>query len=171
MTVKPSNLEIFFERVTAWVGSLVSLFVHTLFFLGAFAIAFVGWAPWDMVLLVLTTVVSLEAIYLAIFIQMTVNRNTRSLREVEADVEDIQEDIEEISEDVGEISEDVEEISEDVEDIQEDVEEIQEGVQEMSDDWDLESGKPIEKKEPVSLDQLTEDVQKILAALQELKKK
>lgn len=69
---------------------------------------------WDEVLLILTTVVSLEAIYLAIFIQMTVNRTSMSLREVEADVDEIQKDVDEIQEDIDEIQEDVDEIQEDV---------------------------------------------------------
>jgi uncharacterized protein YoxC len=75
---------------------------------------------WDMLLLVLTTLVSLEAIYLSIFIQMTVNRHTASLQEVETDIDEIREDVEEITEDVGDIQEDVEELSEDVEEITED---------------------------------------------------
>jgi low affinity Fe/Cu permease len=56
--------------------------------------------------------VSLEAIYLAIFIQMTVNQNTQSLREVEVDIDEIQENIDEIQEDVDEIQEDVVEMTE-----------------------------------------------------------
>ncbi|MEK7613959.1 MAG: DUF1003 domain-containing protein [Patescibacteria group bacterium] len=99
-----------YEKITHWMGSPSSIAVHTLAFLGAFMVGVLGVAPWDMVLLVLTTVVSLEAIYLALFIQMTVNRNTMSLREVEKDVDEIQEDIEEIHENVEEISEDVEDI-------------------------------------------------------------
>ena len=63
------------------------------------------------ILLLLTTIVSLEAIYLAIFIQMTVNRHSEELEEVS-------EDIEEIQEDVGEIQKDVDEIQENVGDIQ-----------------------------------------------------
>ena len=50
---------------------------------------------------------------------MTVNRNTRSLEEVEEDIEEIQEDVKEIETDVDEISEDVEEISGDIDKIQE----------------------------------------------------
>jgi hypothetical protein len=41
------------------------------------------------VLLVLTTLVSLEAIYLSIFIQMAVNRTAQSIKEVEEDFEEI----------------------------------------------------------------------------------
>lgn len=54
-------------------------------------------------MLFLTTIVSLEAIYLAIFIQMTVNRNTEELQEVGQDIDEIQEDIDEIQEDVDDI--------------------------------------------------------------------
>lgn len=91
------------ERTTQWIGSLPSLAVHTALFIVSFAIPLLGFASFDRMLLVLTTVLSLEAIYLAIFIQMSVNKNT-------ADIEDIQEDIDEIQEDIDEIQEDVEEI-------------------------------------------------------------
>lgn len=114
-----------FEKITRWTGSPMSIVLHTVAFIAAFFVGVLKLAPWDMVLLVLTTIVSLEAIYLALFIQMTVNRNTMALREVEKDVDEIQEDIEEIQEDVEEISEDVEEMSEDIEEISEDVEVIQ----------------------------------------------
>ena len=87
-----------FERVTKGVGSSVSFVLHTLIFIGAFVVGWLGIASWNTVLLVLTTVVSLEAIYLSIFIQMTVNRQSAELAEVSEDVDEIQEDIEEISE-------------------------------------------------------------------------
>ena len=87
-----------------WIGSGYSVIVHTVFFVGSFALGFMG-VDWNTILLVLTTAVSLEAIYLAIFIQMTVNRNTESLAGVEYDIDEIQEDIDEIQEDVDEISE------------------------------------------------------------------
>lgn len=80
------------------MGSPASLITHTLLFILAFVLGIVG-VDWDRVLLVLTTIVSLEAIYLSILIQMTVNRHTESLKEVEEDVGEIQEDLEEIQED------------------------------------------------------------------------
>ena len=95
------------EKSTKWIGSVQSLIFHTLIFAAAFLAGFFG-LDWNKVLLALTTVVSLEAIYLAIFIQMTVNKNTQSLKAVEADIDEIQEDIDEIQEDVDEIQEDVE---------------------------------------------------------------
>ena len=67
----------------------------------------------DTILLVLTTAVSLEAIYLAIFIQIAVNQNTQSLQGVEEDIDEIQEDVDEIQKDVDEIQEDVDEIEKD----------------------------------------------------------
>lgn len=107
---------------TTYIGSLPSLVLHTIFFVGIFGLQWLGYA-FDQIMLILTTAVSLEAIYLAIFIQMTVNHQARQIEEVSEDVEDIQEDVEEISKDIDEIQEDVEEIQEDVEDIQEETEE------------------------------------------------
>jgi len=109
-----------YERATYWVGSPASVVVHTGFFVFSFFLGLAGLASWDRVLLVLTTLVSLEAIYLAIFIQMSVNRQAAELAEVSEDIDEIQEDIDEIQEDVDEIQEDVEDISEDVEEMSED---------------------------------------------------
>ena len=90
------------ERVIVWVGSPASLLLHTIAFFAFFAASLSHLVDWTTMLLVLTTVVSLEAIYLAIFIQFSVNRQAASLKEVEEDVESIQEDIGEISEDEAE---------------------------------------------------------------------
>ncbi len=76
--------------------------IHTLIFIFSFLFGIFDIFSWNRILLVLTTVVSLEAIYLAIFIQMSVNQNTASLREVEEDIDEIQEDIEEIDEEMQE---------------------------------------------------------------------
>jgi len=117
--------QVFSERVTKWIGSTSSLVVHTLLFAGAVALIFFGVSA-DSMLLVLTTVVSLEAIYLSIFIQITVNRQAESLEDVEEDIDEIQEDVKEISEDVDEISKDIDEIQEDVVEISKDIDDIQE---------------------------------------------
>ena len=109
------------EKLTGFIGSVPSLILHTALFIGVFvAIAF--GVPQDQALLMLTTIVSLEAIYLSILIQMSVNRNSISLEEVEEDLGEIQEDIEDIQEGVEDIEEEIEEIQEDIEEIQEDVE-------------------------------------------------
>lgn len=112
--------------ITRGIGSPTSITLHTLLFIGSFAASYVGAIPFDRMLLFLTTIVSLEAIYLSIFIQMTLNYTTESIEEVAEDIDEMQEDVEEIQEDIDEIQEDVDELQEDVEDISEDVEDITE---------------------------------------------
>lgn len=133
------RLERIADVATRWIGSTASLVVHTLLFIVAFALPPLHIVSFDKMLLVLTTIVSLEAIYLAIFIQMSVNKNSKDIEEIQEDVEEIQEDIEEIQEDVEEMQEDVEEIQEDVEEIQEDVEEIQEELDDEAEDTNEET--------------------------------
>lgn len=142
------------ERITSWTGSVPSLIVHTVAFIGAFLLAVLGVASFELVLLVLTTIVSLEAIYLAIFIQMTVNRNTAQLREVEQDIDEIQEDVEDLGENIDEI--------------QEDIEDIQEDVEEMTEEETAEEER--KKHQKVTLDALTNDVRRVLADLEAFKK-
>lgn len=120
-------------KATYWIGSTSSLLIHTALFAFSFVMYFWGFEI-DKILLVVTTLVSLEAIYLSIFIQMSVNRQARRLSAVARDVEEIQEDVEEIQEDVEGIEKDVDEIQKDVDEIQEDVEEIQEEDQEEMND-------------------------------------
>ena len=115
------------DRVIEAVGSYLSLILHTFIFAVFFGLAILDVVSWGLMLLVLTTIVSLEAIYLAIFIQMTVNRQAQELAEVSEDVEDIQEDIEEDEE--------------------------------------------FERQQTVALEGLMTDVRKILADLEQLKKK
>lgn len=145
------------ERIVASIGSTESLIAHSIAFVAFFLLAILNIFTWELMLLVLTTILSLEAIYLAIFIQITVNKHTQSLRDVEEDLE--------------EISEDVEELGEDMEDIQEDLEDIQEDIEEMNEEEDeaLSAKKKKQTKEEV-LDQLTQDVARVLADLEALKK-
>lgn len=109
--------------ITRWIGSPTSVVIHTLIFIACFVAAAEDYVNFEEMLLILTTIVSLEAIYLSIFIQMTINYTTQELAEVGEDIEELQEDIGEIQEDVGELQENVEEISEDVVGIGEEVEE------------------------------------------------
>mgnify|MGYP006381811779 CR=1 FL=1 len=119
------------NKATHWIGSTGSIVVHTVLFAFSFGLYFFGF-DFDKILLIVTTIVSLEAIYLAIFIQMSVNKQAEDLGEVAQDVEEIQEDVDEIQKDVEEIQEDVEGIEKDVDEIQEDVEEITEEDEEES---------------------------------------
>lgn len=125
------KIELFAIRATRFIGSTDSIVVHTALFLGAFILYFFGF-DFDKILLTVTTIVSLEAIYLSIFIQMSVNRQARRLHAVARDVDEIQEDVEEIQKDVEEIEKDINEIQEDVDEIQEDVEEIEKDFDGMS---------------------------------------
>ncbi|MES2225232.1 MAG: hypothetical protein V4480_00290 [Patescibacteria group bacterium] len=156
------------ERISRGVGSPASLILHTLVFVAFFAAVIAGLIDLSTMLLALTTIVSLEAIYLAIFIQMTVNANTTSLREVEEDIDEIQEDVEELGEDLDEIQEDIEEINEDVGEIQEDLEELGEDIDELSEE-DKEEEKR-DKQQAVTLEELTSHVRQILSDLEALKR-
>lgn len=91
--------EIMALKIINSIGSVISLIIHTIFFVFA-------WLFTDF--LFLTTVVSLEAIYLSILIQMSVNFQSKKLQSIQEDMEEIQEDVEEIQEDVEEINEDEE---------------------------------------------------------------
>ncbi len=148
-----NNLEKGADKITVWIGSTNSLIAHTIFFVAVFTLPFFN-ISLNKVLLILTTAVSLEAIYLAIFIQMTVNKNTQ-------DIEDIQEDIEEIQEDVEEIQEDVEEIEKDVEEIQEDIEDIEE---------DSTEDQKIEQKEAAAIASIQSILSQLQKEIEQLKK-
>lgn len=141
------------QKVTFWIGSPMSLVLHTLFFITVLLLPLFGY-NFETALLVLTTAVSLEAIYLALFIQMSINRNTAQLEAVEEDLEDIQEE-------VGDISEDVEEMQKDVEEISEDIEGIQENVEEMSEDMaDLEENTGSEADREQKIENLLAELKK-----------
>jgi len=101
-------------NITKWVGSTASVVLHTLLFITAFIIPYLGLMSFERMLLVLTTIVSLEAIYLSIFIQMSINMNNQNIEIIQEDIEELGEDIEEIGEDIEELGEDIEEISEDI---------------------------------------------------------
>ena len=145
------------EIATRWIGSTTSLVVHTSLFVLAFIIPVFG-VPFERVLLVLTTIVSLEAIYLSIFIQMSVNKNTKDIEDIAEDVDDIQEEIEDISEDIDEIAEDVDEIQEDIEEIEEEHEK------------DYKEDRKLEKKEAETLATIQDTLKKLSEEIERLKK-
>ncbi|MFZ2976117.1 MAG: hypothetical protein WA055_05830 [Candidatus Moraniibacteriota bacterium] len=111
---KETLLEKLAIKITDQVGSPFSIILHSIFFVGIFSLQWFG-LNFDKIMLILTTLVSLEAIYLSIFIQMTVNRHAHELSEISEDVEDISEDVEEISKDIDDIQEDVEDLGEEIE--------------------------------------------------------
>lgn len=155
----PNKVERTALAVTRWVGSPASVVFHTVLFIISFALAFSGVVEFDRMLLILTTIVSLEAIYLAIFIQMTLNYTTDTIEEVERDIDEMQEDVEEIQEDIDEMQEDVEEIQEDVDELQEDVEEIEES--EDADEMRKMQQRQTLETIQITLAKLTEDISKL----------
>ena len=150
---------------TKYIGSPTSLVIHTIFFVCVFGLQKFGFS-FDQTMLILTTAVSLEAIYLSLFIQMTVNRQARQIEEVSDDVDGIQEDVEEISKDIDEIQEDVdsiqenaEEISADMEGIHEHIEDIKENVEDLSEEFE---------KDDIEEDAESQKIHRIEHALEEL---
>lgn len=65
----------FAEAVTRFIGSMPSIVLHTVVFVVSFAMVIMGIVALDTMLLGLTTVVSLEAIYLCLFLQNSSNRH------------------------------------------------------------------------------------------------
>ena len=108
----------FLSSVTKGIGTPLSLIIHTAFFVGIFLLRFVGVAAHD-ILLILTTVVSLEAIYLSIFIQMTVNEQAKHIENVKEQMEDVQEQMDDVQESIEDVQES---IDEEVSDIREMIE-------------------------------------------------
>ncbi len=131
-------------NVTEWVGSPASVLVHTVLFILSFLAVYLEVVALNDMLLILTTIVSLEAIYLAIFIQMTLNYT---------------------SEELGEVSEDIEELQEDIGEIQEDVEEMSEG--ENSEEAEEESRKAEQRK---TLSEIQSDLRKLMEDISKLQK-
>ena len=124
------------SNITRWIGSTTSVTLHTILFILAFVIPYIGIVSFERMLLVLTTIVSLEAIYLSIFIQMSINMNNQNIELIQGDIEELGEDIEELGEDIEELGEDIEEIGEDIEELGEDLEEIGEDIVEIQKDVD-----------------------------------
>lgn len=111
------------EKIPVLMGHPLSVLVHTVFFIGIFLLRFLD-ISFDQIMLILTTAVSLEAIYLSLFIQMSVNKASESLEDVEKDIDEIQEDVEDITEDIDEVQEDVTEMQKDITGIETDVDDI-----------------------------------------------
>ena len=153
--------------LTKWIGSPLSIVIHSLLFISCFAAAGFGYIEWSTMLLLLTTVVSLESIYLSIFIQMTINYTTETIEDVEENLEELKEDVDEMSEDVEEMQEDVGEIKNDVDELQEDVEEISEDVEDISEEEEKEA--LAQTAQDKTLASIQSDLRKLLDDVEKLK--
>ena len=103
------------KNITKWIGSTQSVTLHTMLFLVCFGLPALGFMPFERMLLFLTTIVSLEAIYLSIFIQMSLNMSHENIEIMQEDIVEIQKDVDEIGEGIDEILEDEEDDEEVVE--------------------------------------------------------
>lgn len=137
--------EKFSSKITDSIGTPKSILFHTLVFISAFALIIFG-VDSNTVMLALTTAVSLEAIYLSLFIQMTVNRQSKTIEEVEKDINEIQEDVEAI------------------EDIQEDIHE-----EEIGTDKDFSATHVSLSKIESNLSQLSESILQLKTEIETLK--
>ena len=137
------------DRMTTWIGSTSSLIIHSLFFLLSFLSHWFFGLDFDSILLVLTTVVSLEAIYLAIFIQRSVNQQGERLEDVEESIDEVEQALDDVEESLDEVEESLKETEDDIDDIAADT----------------------AKQLGVPLDKLTVQMQAILDELNELKNK
>lgn len=130
---KTSLLDTLTNKATTWIGSTSSLVLHTIFFIVIFVLVLFGLSL-DTVLLVLTTVVSLEAIYLAIFIQRSVNQQGQVIASEFDELEEaISEDIDEteraIKKDLDETEQNIsEDIDETEAEISKDIDETELGI-------------------------------------------
>jgi uncharacterized membrane protein len=147
MTKPEKNRKNIDEYITTWMGSTPSIIVHTVIFFSFLTSPLYSSISFDSVLLILTTIVSLEAIYLALFIQISINRQTKVIGEVSEDIEEIQEDVEEVHEHVEEVSKEVGELSEDIEEISSDVEEIQQDMDEQEKEEEVEEKEEEQEEE------------------------
>lgn len=97
------------DRAIKWIGSIQSLLIHTILFGSSFLLSIFEVVPFEKMLLVLTTIVSLEAIYLSIFIQMSVNRSNQFIEIIQEDVDEISDNVDEISDNIDEMQKEDEE--------------------------------------------------------------
>ena len=96
-------------KLIKWIGSVNSVIIHTVLFMAGFSFYFLGF-DLTKILLIITTIVSLEAIYLSIFIQMSVNLQSQKLQTLHENVEEIQDNVEEIQDDVEDLQENIEDL-------------------------------------------------------------
>lgn len=130
------------DAVTRVMGSTTSIIVHTTLFLLIFLPLVFGWQL-DKILLVLTTAVSLEAIYMSIFIQRSVNKQSARLDEV---VEEIRSTVKETHQAVIKV------IAQETDDV---VREISEHVTEETDELAQEITEHVTEENDELVDELT----------------
>lgn len=109
------------KKITHWIGTSSAIYTHLSFFtiMGLWYLFDVP--DRDRILLILTTIVSLEAVFQGCFIQMTVNLQGRELNAVKTTMNEVQESVESVQTSVEEVQESVESVQETVEEVHEEV--------------------------------------------------
>ncbi|MFA7253091.1 MAG: hypothetical protein WC107_00885 [Patescibacteria group bacterium] len=102
------------DKLITWVGTTNSIIIHTIIFIFSFISHWIFNISFDLVLLILTTVVSLEAIYLAIFIQRSVNQQATRLTDVEETLDDVEEALDDVEESLDEVEESIDDVEESI---------------------------------------------------------
>ena len=92
---KLTRLEKFSFKLTELMGSPFSLSLHTAIIIAALSLRYIGFTS-NLPLVTVATIFSLEALYMAIFTQVKVNRNSRSLDEVVTNMEHMHDERKEI---------------------------------------------------------------------------
>lgn len=111
------------RKITHWLGTPTSIAVHSTFFVIMLLWCWFDKANREQILLFLTMIVSLEAIYQMLFLQMTVNLQATQLKEVQVAMAEVQDSVEEVQGSVAEVQESVEEVQGSVEEVKEMAEE------------------------------------------------
>jgi methyl-accepting chemotaxis protein len=124
----------FIINVPTRLGTIQSVLFHTIFFIAFYTAAAVFSEQSDHIISLFTNILSIEAIYLSIFIQLSVNRNNDNVEQIREDVSEISENIDDIAEDVDELNENVDDIAEDVSEMSENIDDIAEDVDELNED-------------------------------------
>lgn len=71
--VKAKRFELLAEKIAKYIGSPVSIIIHTVIIGSILSLGLFG-VQWERVLLILTTALSIEAIFLSLFNQLITNK-------------------------------------------------------------------------------------------------
>lgn len=145
------------------LGTIQSVVIHSIIFASFYCSAWIFPSQSDHIISLFTNLLSIEAIYLSVFIQLSVNRNNEHVEQIKEDVSELNENIDDIAEDMSELNENVDDIAEDVSEINENIDDIAEDVEELNED-ENEDDKPM--KEQVSKNEIITTTHQKLQRLQ-----
>lgn len=94
-----SSIEKLAYAARKWIRTPQSVLVHTIFFILVYGLMLVFPKNKDQIVNLITNIVSIEAIYLTLFVLMGTHEVRQGVRDVAENVEDILEDTEDLTED------------------------------------------------------------------------